>query len=174
LSIQEFYDRFPERCLLVHIYQAVAQMRQFAELLQDKLALDLHFDVAAFDEIYHGSELAKPPHSTEALEILTRLFPAQAELFSRLNAAADLPDVAVPSSPESPPNLASLARFVESVPEPLTLPLRHSLLQMFLTVVASRETKRMLNNYYQNCKRAQISMDYYWLQSQKLERSKVA
>src|SRR4029079_12160003 len=99
---------------------------------------------------------------------------AQAELYSRLNAAADLPPVVPQSSPESPPDLAALARLVDEVASPPTLSLRHSLLQMLLTVVAPRDTKRTLNCYYQNCKRAQISMDYYWLQTQKHERSKVA
>jgi O-antigen biosynthesis protein len=169
-SIKGICDQFPDRCLLVHIDGVVGQIGRFARLLQDKLQLDCHLDTDAFEAIYHANELKKSQFPLDATSVAASLFPAVFELYDQLNAFADIPPYITETSSTSLPNLQTLARFIETTSEPTTFSLRHSLLQLLLTLVAPEASERTLDRFYHNAKGAQVAIDYLSLQVQKLER----
>ncbi|MCI0335151.1 MAG: hypothetical protein L0228_18230 [Planctomycetes bacterium] len=169
-NIKTFCDQYPDRCLLAHIDGLIAHVEQFAHLLQHKLQMDLRLNSDSFDQIYHANELQKTPLLPEVTDVLAKLFPGLLELYHCLNAQADLPaDTSRPNSAASPP-LSTLARFTAALREPITLPVKHSLLQLLVSLLAPEPTETMLSRFKQNIKGAQRTIDYFWLQVQRFQQ----
>ena len=172
-NIKAFYGQHPDQCLLVPIDGVVGQIEQFVHLLQHKLQLDVRLDSDAFHQIYHAEELQKTPLPPEAADILGKLCPGLLELYHQLNAQADLRvDTSRPDSAASPP-LSALASFTAALPEPITLPVKHSLLQLLVSLLTPEPAETMLSRFHQNVKGAQRTIDHFWLQVQRLERTNV-
>lgn len=172
-NIKTFYDQHADQCLLAHIDGLVGHVKQFAHLLQHKLQMDLRLDSQTFDQIYHADELQKTPLLPEVADVLARVCPGLLELYHRLNAQADLPPDTRQPNPIASPSLSNLARFIEALPEPITLPLKHSLLQLLLSLLVPEPTETMLSRFHQNVKGAQRTIEHLWLQVQRLERTNV-
>jgi hypothetical protein len=172
-NIEAFYERQPARCLLAHIDGLVANVEQFAELLQRKLQMNARLDSSAFDHIYHANELRKTPLPPDAADVLAKICPGLLELYSRLNVKADLaPETTQPESASSP-SLAALARFTTDLPEPISLPVRYSVLQLLVSLLAPGPTETTLSRFHQNVPGAQRTVEHFWLQIQRLERTNV-
>jgi hypothetical protein len=170
-NIKSFYDQHADMCLLVHIDRAIGDVAQFAQLLQQKLELNLQLDSDVLAQIYHAQEMHRTPHSVEITEILRKLCPGLLELYDRLNAEADLPVATSESRLDSTAQLSSLAKLSETLSVPLSIPLRHSLLELLVSLVAPGPSEAMLQSFYQNIEGAQRSIDYLWLQLQQSNRA---
>jgi len=172
-NIKAFYDQRPEQCLLVHIEGVVGQVEQFADLLQHKLGLNLRLDAHKFHQIYHCEELQKTPLCPEVTDVVAKLCPGLLELYHRLNAQADVPPNASHSDAAPSPPLSALAEFTATLPEPINLPVKHSLLQLLVSLLTPQPTETMLSRFYQNAKGAQQTIDHHWRKVQRLERTNI-
>jgi Sulfotransferase family len=169
-KIHAFCHQHPDRCLLVHIDGVVKQAGRFAQLLPEKLRLDSGVDSETFDEIYHVNELQRTSLSPELNATLARLYPGMLELYQQLNLRADLPSNEIQADSAPSPPLSSLAHFTESLDEPISLPVKHSLLQLLLSLLAPELTERMLVRFNHSAKGTQQKVDQLWLQVQQLQR----
>jgi glycosyltransferase involved in cell wall biosynthesis/predicted O-methyltransferase YrrM len=143
--IKAFYDRRPDRCLLVHIEGVAAHFEKFALLLRDKLQLDIPLGAQTFDSIYHAQELAKNHLPKQAGAILEKATPGLLDLYAELNARADLPPDTSRPAAEPSPLLSSLTDFAATVPEPVSLDVQHSLLLMLSSSVAPEATEKLIH-----------------------------
>ncbi len=172
-KIRAFYDEHPDQCLLVHIDALVGQFQRFADLLEHKLGLNLRLDPAAFDRIFHAEELQNVPFPKEAVDVFARLFPEQVKLYDQLQCHADLPADAGRLPPAASPPLSALANSTAALPDPISLPVQHSLLQLLVSLLAPEAAEKMLGQFNHNAKGAQQKIDYLWLHAQRLERMHV-
>lgn len=173
-KIAEFYDEHAEDCLLVHIDGVVGHIDRFAHLLQDKLQLDFQLEPEAFDQIFHANELRKTPVPSEAQQILKTLQPGLLELYHRLNACADLPEVKDQTSGEkgvARPHLEILTQVAKKLLEPIGISAKQSLLQMLVAMLAPERADEMLSRFNRNAKGLQQKVDTMWLYAQQLERT---
>jgi len=84
-NILKVCNRYPDRCLLVHIDAVTQQPGEFFRLIQDTLQLGSSLDSETFDEFYHATELHKTPFTSGLNATLARLFPELLDLYSQLN-----------------------------------------------------------------------------------------
>ncbi len=169
-NILAFCAKHPERCLLVHIDGVVKQTTQCAHLLQEKLQLDFGVFPKAFEQIYHVNELQKTPLSPELTPILARLYPGLLELYQQLNIQADLRGDEIQADSAASTHLSTMPYITESLKEPISVPVKHSLLQMLMSLLAPELTERMLVRFNHSAKATQQRVDQIWLQVQRLQR----
>ncbi len=169
-NIQAFCDRHPDGCLLVHIGGVVKQPARFAHLLQEKLQLDCGVDPEAFNQIYHVNELQQTPFSPELAATLERLYPGSLELYQQLDLQADLGGDDVQTDSAASSHLSPLADFMASLADPISLPVKYSLLQLLISSLAPELTERMLVRFNHSTKGTQQKVDQLWLQVQQLQR----
>jgi O-antigen biosynthesis protein len=168
--IQAFYDQHPDRCLLVHIDAVVKEPARFSELLQKKLHVAGGLDTEAFDQIFHANELQKTPVAPPLAATLRSLCPGSLELYEQFNRQADLGDDSIPAESGASSHLSPLASFVQGLDEPISLPVKHSLLQLLMSSVAPELTERMLVRFDHTAQDAQKRVDQLWMFAQHLQR----
>jgi hypothetical protein len=168
--IKSFCDRHPDRCLLVHIDGVVRHSTRFSYLLQEKLKLGFGLETEAFHQIYQVNELQITPFSPALTATLRKLFPGSLELYEQLNRQADLSGNGCQSESDASPHLSPLADFIESLDEPIGLPIKHSLLQMLISAIAPELTERMLARFDHSSRETQQRVDQLWMQVQQLQR----
>jgi hypothetical protein len=169
-NILAFCSRYPDRSLLVHIDGVTTQPSRFFQLLQEKLQLDSRPDLETFGQIYHSNELQKTPFPPELTTTLAKLFPGLLELYRQINLRAELPDDEIRTDSTASPRFSPLAHFIESLAEPVSLPVKHSLLQLTLWLLAPEPMEGLISRFNQNIKEAQRLFDQLWLHSQHLSR----
>ena len=172
-KILNFCDQYPSRCLLVHVDGVVQEPAKFSRLLQEKLQLDLSLDPQAFEQIYHANELKKTTFPPQLSTTLARLYPGLLDLYQQLNLQADLPANAIQTDPAASPHWSPLAHFAESLAEPISLPVQHSLLQLLLWLLAPEPTGKAIARFNFSTKEIQQEVDQLWLHSQHLHRLNV-
>jgi len=82
--ILDFYNRFPEKCLLAHLKQVVDHPTAFIELLSQRLSIPLN---SPTESIYDGSLLKTETSSSQRAMLIQRYFPDAYMLYQELNAA---------------------------------------------------------------------------------------
>lgn len=169
-SIRTFYEQHGAHCVLAHIDGITANPQQFAHLVQEKLQIDCDLSPAAFDEIFHREELQKVPLAPELDDLLMRLYPELVEQYQWLNSAANLAAPELPSHATATQKLSPLVPLTQDLTGPLSLPVRYSLLQMLLSLVAPEHVERMLVQFSENAQAAQQTIDYVWMQVQQTKR----
>ena len=168
--IKAFYDQHRDRCVLVHIDSVVKQQVRFSELLREKLHLPGGLDAEAFDQVFHANELRKTPISPPLAATLRSLCPGSLELYEQFNREADLGEDNIQAEFETPSHLSQLASFVQELEEPISLPVKHSLLQLLMSSVAPELTERMLVRFDDTALDAQKRVDQLWMFAQQLQR----
>lgn len=88
-SILDFYQRYPESCLLCHISGITADIEAFIDLTARKLDLPLRKEGTQL--LYHPTELKQIASLAEANSIFEHIMPEAAKLYEQLEAQADLP-----------------------------------------------------------------------------------
>ena len=146
-KIKTFFDRHPDRCLLIHIEGLAAQVEKFGLLLQRKLELDIPLDPSTFSRIFHAQELTRTQLPKEAAAVLSKAAPGVLELYEELNARASLGDDASRTGAEPSSLLLSLADFAASLPEPTSLAVQHSLLLSLSSSIVSGPTDKMVRRF---------------------------
>jgi hypothetical protein len=131
--IIEFCGRHRAHVLLCHIYSVTDRLDEFKQLLRAKFGLELELTSDALNALYHPDELKRTALGAESEMILNCIRPESLELYAQLNARADLPFAALPSS-ESSPDLAALCKFVAGLP--LDAARRRGLLVLLLAFIA--------------------------------------
>ena len=169
-NIQAFCDAHPDCCLLVHVDGVVQQPERFSQLLEEKLQLGFGLDSEAFNQIYQANELQKTPFSPALAGTLRKLCPGSLELYEQLNRQADLCGNNGPSDSDASPSSSPLADFIGSLEEPISLPAKHSLLQLLISSVAPELTERMLVRFDLAAKETQQRVDVIWQHAQNLQR----
>jgi hypothetical protein len=169
-NITAFYERHGDRCLLAHIDGLVADVERFARLLRQKLQLEVRLDSAVFGQTYHADELQKAPLAPDAAEVLARLCPGLLELYGHLNAQADVPPNFNQSNVDTSPTLSKLAGFTADLSEPISSPVTHSLLQLFVSMLVPGPSETMLSRFHGNIRGAQRTVEHLWLEVQRLQR----
>ncbi|MCI0335612.1 MAG: sulfotransferase [Planctomycetes bacterium] len=169
-NIQAFCDQHRDRCLLVHIAGVVKHATKFSQLLRKKLQINSSLSPQAFAQIYHSTELQQTPFSSELDILLASICPQLLELYEQLNRQADLPsdEIQVDSTASQP--LSPLVHFNENLAEPISLPVKYSLLQMLLSTLAPELTERMLVRFNESAKASQHKVDDLWLLAQQYQR----
>ena len=90
-AILDFYDRFPDKCFLVHLNQIISQPTTFIESVSKLLSIPLNFPK---DDLYDASLLqTQGSHSQRAL-LIQRYFPEAYALYQQLNSVAAFSDAA--------------------------------------------------------------------------------
>jgi Sulfotransferase family len=169
-KLQSFFDQQPGRCVLVHIDGVVKHSEQFAHVLREKLQLNATLNAESLAQIYHSNELSKTPYSPELTATLTKVHPQLLDLYQQLEQKADLRgDESEHESPASQ-ELSELAHFGERLTDPVSEPVKHSLVQMLLSSLAPEHTSRMLDRFTRSTRVTQQKIDYLWLEVQRLQR----
>ena len=148
-NIMSFYDRHPDRCLLIHIDSMTARIEQFANLVREKLNLDVRIDSTIFDRIYRAQELSRTQVPLEATEILTKTNPGLLEFYTQLNARADIAAGATQVEVEPSELLSAISRFAGTLPEAESLTVQQSLLLLLSLSLAPESTEAMLHHFRQ-------------------------
>ena len=169
-KVESFFDKHPDRCLLVHINGVVKQGATFIQLLRDKLQFDSCLDSTALDQTYHADELQRTPFSSELTATLTKLYPQLLELYQRLNQKADLRGEDIQTDSAVPADLRQLAQFAMGLAEPIQSAAKHSLVQLLLGSLAPKPTERMLECFRRSAKETQQKIDWLWMEVQRLQR----
>jgi glycosyltransferase involved in cell wall biosynthesis/predicted O-methyltransferase YrrM len=169
-NIRLFRDRYADRCLIVHVEGVIHHIDRFAKLLRKKFQLDFNLDEAAFRKIYHGEELKRTQHLPKEALILRKLYPGLLELYDKLAAQSDLPADVVQENDAASPQLSALADLATTMAEPVTLPVRHSLLALLLSSHAPELANAKLTNLSLAGRAIQQRIDRLWLQYTQLER----
>ncbi len=169
-NIQAFCVQHPDRCLLVHIGGVIQHPSKFSEMLRKKLQIDSVPGPEAFAQIYHGNELQKTSFSADLDVVLPRISPGLLKLYQRLNQEADLPSDGFEVDSSASQQLASLVQMTKNLPEPMNWPVKHSLVQIFLSSIAPELTERMLVRFHDSAKSSQQKVDYLWLLVQQNQR----
>ena len=149
-SIKSFYDRYPDRCLLVHVDSLTSQIDHFARLVRQKLQLDVQINANMFDRIYRAQELCKSQVPIEATEILTKSNPGLIEFYASLNARADIPADTTRVEVEPSMLLSAVSRFAGSLPESASLTVQQSLLLLLSLSLAPEPTEAMFRRVPQS------------------------
>jgi hypothetical protein len=170
-NIRRFCEQHRERCLLAHIESIVESPEHFSQILGSRLHISCNLSVAEFRQIYHPDELKIVALSPEVDRLLQNIYPELMELYEWLNSNADLPATKLRSSAAAAPTLSNLLQFHDSRIEPLTLPVRYSLLQLLLSVLAPEHVERMLVRFSENAQLTQQTIDYAWLQVHQTNRA---
>lgn len=95
--ILDFCQRFPEKCLLIHLQQIVANPALFIELIVQRLNIPLN---APADDIYDGSLLKREETGSQRELFIRRYFPDAYALYQQLNSATDLGQKSAPLEQE--------------------------------------------------------------------------
>ncbi|XGV95061.1 MAG: sulfotransferase [Leptolyngbya sp. BL-A-14] len=95
--ILDFYQRFPEKCVLTHLQRVIENPPAFIELLNQRLNIPLSAPAA---DIYDGSLLKREPSSSHREVLIQRHFPEAYALYEQLNHATDLGQAAAPLQQE--------------------------------------------------------------------------
>ena len=169
-NIRAFFDRHPDRCLLVHIDGVVKQSAKFASLVHEKLQLDSRLDEESLGRIFHANELQKTSFAPELTNTLARLYPELLELYQQLNEKADLRGDEIQSDSTPSAYLSQLANFTEQMAEPISAPVKHSVLQLLLSSQSPEFTGRMFDRFDHSAKEMQQKVDWLWLEVQRLQR----
>lgn len=82
--VLDFYQRFSEKCLLIHLKQIVDRPTAFMELLSQRLSIPLD---SPTESIYDGSLLKTETSSSQRAMLIQRYFPDAYMLYQELNAA---------------------------------------------------------------------------------------
>jgi hypothetical protein len=165
--------RFPDRCLLVHIDGVTEHPSQFTQLLREKLQLDPCLDAEAFEQVYHANELQKTSIPPDLTATLAKVFPELLELYQRLNQQAELRGDKFPADSTASGRFSTLAHFADSLADPVSLPVKHSMLQLLLWHLAPEPTEKILRSFNQSTKEAQLKIDQHWFHAQHLHRLSV-
>jgi hypothetical protein len=64
-----------------------------------------------------------------------------------------------------------MVRLSETIPQPIPIAIKHSLLESLVALLAPEPTEKTYRNFYQNTAGAQRSIDDLWLRVQQLERA---
>jgi len=168
--IKSFHEQWPDRCLLVQIDGIVKQPARFFELAQSRLQLTGDVDPKVFDEIYHSNELRKTKVAPALVATLRSLCPGSLELYDQLNGQAALCELESQSESESTEHLAPLAEFVKNLKDPVSIPVKYSLLQLLMSSVAPELTEQMLVKFDATAQAAQKRADQMWMYAQHLQR----
>ena len=105
----DFYRRHPSRCLLVSTNALLRQPDEFADLLLEKL--DVELDRDALEELYEASLLASSEPDDPLVGLVAATSPEVIELLQELDQAADLPagecwripqELKAPAAPRQP------------------------------------------------------------------------
>ncbi|PSB23803.1 sulfotransferase family protein [Stenomitos frigidus] len=90
--VLDFYQRFSEKCLLIHLKQIVDRPTAFVELLSQHLSMPLS---SPKEEIYDASLLKTQALQSQRALLIQRYFPNPYALYQQLNEAAAFEDAAV-------------------------------------------------------------------------------
>jgi hypothetical protein len=169
--ISKFYDEHPSQCVLVHIDGIVGRFEQLAEQLQQKLELPIKLDAAAWKQIFHAEELRSAAYPPEALTVLEKVAPGIHTLYQQLESQADIPSPAETreSGQVVAQSLAALVQFAGELPTPPSLPVRHGVLQLLISLLAPEPTEKMLGRSGEQARGAQKLIDWLWMKVRQLE-----
>ncbi len=95
--ILDFYNRFPEKCLLAHLKQVVDHPTAFIELLSQRLSIPLN---SPAESIYDVSLLKTETSSSQRAMLIQRYFPDAYMLYQELNAATGFSEHSTPLNQE--------------------------------------------------------------------------
>lgn len=83
--ILDFHNRFPEKCLLVHLQQVIDDPTAFVKLLSQRLSLPLSVPT---ENLYDASLLVTEVSSSQRAMLIQRSFPDAYMLYQQLNTTA--------------------------------------------------------------------------------------
>ena len=101
--------------------------------------------------------------------ILRKIYPGLLELYDELTAQADLSATVAPDNTVAEPRLTALAELAGTLNEPVTLPVKHSLLALLLSCHAPELADAKLRNLSLDGRAFQQRIDRLWLQYKQLE-----
>jgi hypothetical protein len=169
--ISKFYDEHPGQCVLIHIDGVVCRFEHLAEQLQQKLDLPIRLDAAAWKQIFHADELRSAAYPPAALAVLEKVAPGIHTLYQQLEAQADIPAPAETRDTGQvvAPSLAALVQFAGELPTPLSMPVRHGVLHLLVSLLAPEPTEKMLGRSGEQARGAQKLIDWLWMKVRQLE-----
>jgi hypothetical protein len=163
-------DEHPNRCLVVHIDGVIKNPTAFSDLIRNKLQIDSAPGPEEFARIYQGNELQKTPFSKNIRVVLPKIFPGLLEMYQHLNRVADLPSDQCEVDSADSHQFAPLVQLTEDLPKPISLSIKHSLLQILLSSLSPELTERMLARFQESAKSCQQKADYLWMLVQQYQR----
>ena len=169
-NIVTFYQQHPERCLLVPINSVVHHTKRFAQLLQEKLEVEISLESDAFDQLYHANELKKTSFPPELNIVLQRLCPKLIETYRQLGMRADLRCDPVESRSVKSTDLSQLVQFTESLSPQINASIRDSMIRVLIATLDPERTEKMLTCSNHIAKETQRKVDQLWLEVQRLQR----
>jgi hypothetical protein len=128
-------------------------------------------DAAAWKQIFHADELRSAAYPPAALAVLEKVAPGIHTLYQQLEAQADIPAPAETRDTGQvvAPSLAALVQFAGELPTPLSMPVRHGVLHLLVSLLAPEPTEKMLGRSGEQARGAQKLIDWLWMKVRQLE-----
>ena len=148
--IKVFYERYPDRCILVHSYSVVDQIDEFESAINHKLQVETNIDHNTFQSLYVPEDLRRLAITTDAETILDAVHPAALNMYRQIDAIADMPSLGhtVPASDD--PRIVDLRNFVHSWPEARTKPGSRGALVLLFSLLEPTLMEALFTDYYSN------------------------
>jgi hypothetical protein len=145
--IKVFYERYPDRCILVHSYSVVDQIDEFESAINHKFQVETNIDHNTFQSLYVPEDLRRLAITTDAETILD---PAALNMYRQIDAIADMPSLGHTVPAGDDPRIVDLRNFVHSWPEARTKPGSRGALVLLFSLLEPTLMEALFTDYYSN------------------------